>query len=917
MSLATLFYMKETFRESVRRWRQAGFRRRTQHARPEPSRRAAPSTQNFQLEALEPRLLLSGTPTEIITPQELTTAAVTVPAGSLPNLDVDLNGQADALSDGIVIIRHLFGFTGNALVDGAVDPAGLRTDPTAIQNYLNAIGGALDVDLNQNADALSDGIMIIRNLFGFSGNALTDGAIDPGGQRTDPAVIATFLDNMNPQRELIAPLVTAGLQLDTGVSATDAITFNPTITGTIADINQIATFTAGFDATPLANFTDILSDLLPDGTFGLSTVQLEQIFGSPLTDGAHTLHLRATDARGNVTTLDRIFTLDTAAPLSPTFDLALTSDTGTVGDQETSVGVVTLKGQTDPTTSVQLVGPGISTLSTGTGTFQLPNLALAIGANPFTFRASDVAGNQSEFSRIITRLAATQQADVVLTWNQTLIEAIRLDATPPPVASRGMAMVSLAMYDTINAIEGTPGYYVSLPAQAGTSVDAAAASAAHRVLSYLYPGQQVFFETQLANSLALVPNGVGKTDGIALGQNIADAIIAIRATDGWNDFVDYVPGNQPGDWQLTGPMFDVALLPQWADLTPFALTSPNQFTPAGPPALDSAAYAAAFNEVKALGSATGSTRTADQTEIARFWADGSGTFTPPGHWNAIAQQIAQQQGNSLSANARLFAQLNVALADAGITAWNTKYQYEFWRPITAIQQADLDGNALTTKDATWTPLLITPPFPEYTSGHSTFSGAAAEILSTIFGPTLAFTTTSLGLPGVSRSFTSFEQAAQEAGKSRIYGGIHFEFSNQDGLASGKALADFVLNRFTVTTDTQGPKILLTQQSGTVTKTNITLTGQVLDNLSGVAVLQAKLDNGAFAPVTVSPTGTFSLPSTLALDGTADGAHTLTFQATDNQNNLSTVMFTFTLDTVAPTITLTSPTDNATLMATRD
>ena len=160
-----------------------------------------------------------------------------MPAGSLPSLDVDLNGQADALSDGIVIIRHLFGFTGTALTDGAVDPGGGRTDPTAIQNYLNSISSALDVDINQQADALTDGIMIIRSLFGFTGTALTDGAVDPGGGRTDPAAIATFLDNMNPQRELIVPLVTVGLQQDTGVSATDTITLNPTVSGTIADLN--------------------------------------------------------------------------------------------------------------------------------------------------------------------------------------------------------------------------------------------------------------------------------------------------------------------------------------------------------------------------------------------------------------------------------------------------------------------------------------------------------------------------------------------------------------------------------------------------------------------------------------------------------------------------------------------------------
>ena len=183
MSLATLFYLKETFRARVRHWRQTCFRRRLT-----PSFRSSPlptshspltrhTASLFTLESLEPRLLLSATPTEVITPQALTTAAVTVPNGTLPNLDVDLNGQADALSDGIVIIRHLFGFTGTALTDGAVDPGGQRTDPTAIQNYLNSISGSLDVDLNGQADALSDGIVIIRHLFGFTGNALVDGAV--------------------------------------------------------------------------------------------------------------------------------------------------------------------------------------------------------------------------------------------------------------------------------------------------------------------------------------------------------------------------------------------------------------------------------------------------------------------------------------------------------------------------------------------------------------------------------------------------------------------------------------------------------------------------------------------------------------------------------------------------------------------
>jgi hypothetical protein len=272
MSLAKLFYVKETFRSHVRQWQHAYFHRRRQVRR----------ERRFALEALEPRLLLSATPTEVVATQPIEAAAVTVPQGNLPSIDVDLNGTADALTDGLLIVRYLFGFTGTALTNGLVDPGGGRTDPTAIKQYLDSIRSTLDVDLNRSADALSDGIVIVRNLFGFTGNALTNGVVDPGGGRTDPTAISTFLDNMNPARELVAPLVTAGLQQDTGLSATDTLTFNPTITGTIADINQIASFTAGFDATPLANFTNVLTDLLSSGTFTFSTARLNQVAGGTL-----------------------------------------------------------------------------------------------------------------------------------------------------------------------------------------------------------------------------------------------------------------------------------------------------------------------------------------------------------------------------------------------------------------------------------------------------------------------------------------------------------------------------------------------------------------------------------------------------------------------------------------------------------
>jgi hypothetical protein len=209
--------------------------------------------------------------------------------------------------------------------------------------------------------------------------------------------------------------------------------------------------------------------------------------------------------------------------------------------------------------------------------------------------------------------------------------------------------------------------------------------------------------------------------------------------------------------------------------------------------LTSAQYAADLNEVKSLGAMNSTTRTADQTNIARFWADGANTSTPPGHWNRIAQTVGTAQGNTLSENARMFALLNLAEADAAIVSWDNKFQTDFWRPITAIRLADQDGNAGTDPDPNWVPLITTPPFPTYTSGHSTFSAAAAEILSSFYGTdNISFTTSAEGAPGVpDRSFTSFSQAALEAANSRIYGGIHYRFDSEHGLENGRALGQFV------------------------------------------------------------------------------------------------------------------------------
>ena len=284
---------------------------------------------------------------------------------------------------------------------------------------------------------------------------------------------------------------------------------------------------------------------------------------------------------------------------------------------------------------------------------------------------------------------------------------------------------------------------------------------------------------------------------MALGRSVADQILALRQNDGSGVVLPpYLGGTDPGQWRPTPSANLPGLLPGLADVTPFAMTSNDQFRPAAPPALDSAAYTAAFNEAKELGSATSAMRTADQADIARFWANGAGTATATGHLNLLAQIVAEQQGNTLEENARLFAALNIAMADAVISCWDAKYEFSFWRPVTGIREAANDGNPDTAADAGWTPLLVTPNFPAYTSGHSTVSGAAAAVLADYFGTdNVAYTLPSQNPAIAARSYTSFSQAAAESAVSRLYGGIHWSFDNNVGLTAGTAVGQYVVANF--------------------------------------------------------------------------------------------------------------------------
>jgi hypothetical protein len=387
------------------------------------------------------------------------------------------------------------------------------------------------------------------------------------------------------------------------------------------------------------------------------------------------------------------------------------------------------------------------------------------------------------------------RADVVLDWNNVLLDSIRANNVPPPAASRAMAIMHAAMFDAVNSVDRThTPYHIQLNVPVDTSREAAAAQAAHNVLGSLFPTRQATYDAALAGNLGAIPNGSAKNAGIDLGSQVAAEYVTLRANDHSTDITPYAPGTLAGQWQPTPAGFAPALFPNWPTVTPWCMPDGSYFRHAGgPPALDSAEYAAAVNEVKAIGAVNSATRTPEQTNIALFWADGGGTSTPPGHWNRIAQAVATARGNTLSENARLFALLNLTEADAAIVSWDNKYATNFWRPVTAIRLADQDGNPATEPDPNWSPLIPTPAFPTYTSGHSAFSGAAAEVLGLFFGADdISFTTSAEGAPGIAdRSFDSFSQAALEAANSRLYGGIHFRFDSEDGLEDGAALARFV------------------------------------------------------------------------------------------------------------------------------
>ena len=381
-----------------------------------------------------------------------------------------------------------------------------------------------------------------------------------------------------------------------------------------------------------------------------------------------------------------------------------------------------------------------------------------------------------------------ESGETVARWNRNAISVLL--PTNPPELTRALAMTHIALHDAANAVRPKYGRYAyHVTEDTGADPSAAAAVAAAEVLKHRRPAKAADIDALLAVDLAMVSNPQRLQNSINVGQAAAAAIIALRANDGSTSAATpYTPGTEPGDYQPTAvlPVPGFVLLPGWGNVTPFAMAAGNQFVGDGPPALTSAEYTADYNEVKDYGSATSTVRTTNQTAEARFWIE-----NPPTVFNRVAQREIINQDLDLWQAARGMALTQIAFADAIISTWNAKFTYNFWRPITAIRNGDTDGNDATIADPTWTPLNVTPPFPEYNSAHAVVAAASASILTDVFGP-VAFTETSTAT-GVVRSYSSWFHAAETSTDSRIWGGFHFRDACEDGEVSGLALGLYILN----------------------------------------------------------------------------------------------------------------------------
>jgi hypothetical protein len=384
----------------------------------------------------------------------------------------------------------------------------------------------------------------------------------------------------------------------------------------------------------------------------------------------------------------------------------------------------------------------------------------------------------------------------VTDWNLTTVQ-VAAAAGVAQRQQRVMAMVHAAVHDAVNSIAPRyEAYAVKVSPSREASIEAAAVQAAYGVLTRLLPTQAGTLDAARSSSLSSIPDGPVKEEGLAVGEAVAAQIVALRvdaqgrSTDGSAVDGTYTFGSGPGEYQRTPPTFGTPAVPAWGFVTPFVIKRGDQFRAEGPPSLSSDEWAADFNETKRLGSIDSTVRTPDQTEIALCDAEGALPL-----WNRVARTVTAQRRPDLVDNARLFAVLNLAMADATIACWDSKYTYRFWRPVTAIRAADTDGNDATEADPAWTPLRPTPLHPEYPSAHACVSNAAAKVMTSFFGDHTAFSMATSTCPaGVVRHYDNFQALADEVGDSRIYIGFHFRTSIRHGANLGRQVGHWTFHR---------------------------------------------------------------------------------------------------------------------------
>ncbi len=442
------------------------------------------------------------------------------------------------------------------------------------------------------------------------------------------------------------------------------------------------------------------------------------------------------------------------------------------------------------------VAPPYSTvwLAIGTEPGYFTNVARADGYGDYAFLVPVPSGTTKlqvfaenlaqDYSDIAT--VTVNQSNPIVAWDAIALRAIRNANLTAPEAARDLAILHAAQYDAVFDISSPKqAYQVHLTAPKGASAEAAANSAAETTLAALFPAQSQAFANGLNAAVAGLPTNKSTTNGLAFGKLVARQTLANRANDGSTGSVTLAPSATPGKWRPTPPTYAQPTNLQFAKVTPFVISSPSEFRPAAPPAVGSATYDEALTQVASLGRSNSTTRTRQQTAAAQFWNDGVGSFTNPGHWNAIAETVAVSRKDSLLKDAKLFAQLDFALADAAIATTDSVVNSDEWRPITAIQQAD----------PTFAPLLNTPASPGYVADHAAYGAAASSVLSAAFGANTKFTDKLYASTGVTRTFTSFAQAATEDANSRIWGGVNFSFDTQAGSTLGAQVGKAVLAGF--------------------------------------------------------------------------------------------------------------------------